>query len=84
MAEKRKDNPNKTVTKNNKPFYLRTTNHISPVRRSIAIECGFPDISNAEDKSYSDRILPFLKTERKIGNIPMYYYQFSTHNKEYK
>jgi len=74
-----KDNPN--VTRNG--VYLRTTNHITAVKRELALQAGFPDISNAEDKAYSDRLKPYLKTEYTIEK-PMYHYRFSTHNKEYK
>lgn len=63
--------------------YLRTTNHISPVRRDIAIQGGFPDISNGEDKAYSESIHPLLKTEHTILP-PMYHYKFSSQNKLYK
>lgn len=57
--------------------YYRTPNHISPVKRDIAIEVGFPEISNGEDYAYSMGILPLLKTESKIkGNI--YFYLFNS------
>jgi len=64
-------------------FYYRKTNHITGVKRTIALQAGFPDKSNAEDKWYSDRVAPLCKTEYKI--LPMmYHYRFSTLNKEYK
>ena len=62
--------------------YLRTTNHITAVKRELALQVGFPDKSNAEDKWYSDRVVKLLKTEYKIDK-PMYHYRFSTLNKEY-
>lgn len=77
-----KDYQNETIEENGKMVYLRTTNHIAAVKRSIAIQCGFPDISNGEDKEYSQRIHPFLLTETKIDKL-MYHYIFSTQNKEY-
>lgn len=77
-----KDFQNITTTRDGKPFYLRTTNHISPVRRDIALTIGFPDKSNAEDKAYSVGINPFLKTEVKI-DLPMYHYKYISTNKEY-
>ncbi len=73
-----KDHPN--VTRNN--TYLRTTNHITAVKRELALQAGFPDKSNAEDKFYSDRVAVLCKTEYKIKK-PMYHYRFSTLNKEY-
>lgn len=81
-----KDYPNATIYEKegdiNKSVYLRTTNHISPVKRSLALLAGFPDISLAEDKEYSIRLNPHLKTEVKIDK-PLYLYKYSTFNKEY-
>ena len=59
----------------NNGIYYRTTNHISPVRRSIAIQVGFPDISFGEDYQYSMGILPLLQTEIKIEKN-IYHYKF--------
>jgi hypothetical protein len=80
-----KDFPNVTVRDPllNEDVYLRTTNHISPVRRDIAVQGGFPDIRNGEDKAYSESILPFLKTEVEI-KLPMYHYIFKNIPKLYK
>lgn len=66
---------------NGKHVYLRKTNHITGVKRSIALAAGFPDKSNAEDKYYSDRLQ--LRTEFKIEK-PLYHYRFITANKTYK
>lgn len=59
-------------------FYYRKTNHITAVKRELALQAGFPDKSNAEDKAYSDKVAPLCKTEYKIIP-PMYHYRFSTH-----
>ena len=77
-----KNNANETKFKNGVPYYNRKTNHITAVKRSIALKAGFPDKSNAEDKFYSDRVAPLCKTEYKIEK-PMYRYLFTTTNKEY-
>jgi len=78
-----KDYENVTIKENGyKHVYLRKTNHITAVRRSIALQVGFPDKSNAEDKWYSDKVAPFCKTEYQIKPC-MYHYRFQTHNKEY-
>ena len=77
-----KDNPNETKFKNGVPYYLRTTNHITGVKRELALKAGFPDKSNAEDRAYMLKLNPFLKTEYKIEK-PLYHYRFSTLNKEY-
>lgn len=55
--------------------YYRTPNHISPVKRELALQAGFPEISFGEDAEYSRRLLPLLKTETII-NQPLYHYDF--------
>lgn len=60
----------------------RRTNHLSPVKRELALLALFPDKSNAEDKEYSQRLNPFLKTEVVIDK-PIYHYDYSTMNKQY-
>ena len=76
-----KDFKNEDRREGNKTVYYRHTNHITAVKREIALKAGFPNKSNAEDKYYSDRLQ--LKTEYKIER-PMYHYRFSTRNKTYK
>lgn len=78
-----KDNDNVTIWKGTKYRYLRKTNHITAVKRELALLAPFPDKSNAEDKAYSDAVNKYLKTEYVIEK-PMYHYRFSTKNKEYK
>lgn len=77
-----KDYDNVTIKENGVDVYLRKTNHITGVKRELALLAPFPNKSNAEDKGYSDTLNPFLKTEYKI-ELPMYHYKFSTKNKEY-
>lgn len=56
--------------------YYRTPNHISPVRRELALQVGFPEISFGEDAEYSKRLLPLLHSEVVIpGNLYHYDYQ---------
>lgn len=55
--------------------YYRTPNHISPVRREIAVKAGFIDAFVGEDFAYSMAILPHLKIEEKILT-PLYHYKF--------
>jgi hypothetical protein len=62
--------------------FLRRTNHISPVKRELALLAMFPNISNGEDKEYSRRLNPHLRTEEKITQ-PVYHYKYSTSQKEY-
>lgn len=56
-------------------IYYRTPNHISPIRRELALAAGFPEISFAEDAEFSRRIYFLLKTEVLITE-PMYYYNY--------
>jgi len=63
----------KWFEKNN--IYYRTPNHISPVKRELALKAGFPNISFAEDAEYSKRLLPLLKTETIIKET-IYHYAY--------
>jgi hypothetical protein len=57
--------------------YYRTPNHISPVRRDRALKAGFPNTRFGEDRVYSERLLPMLKSEIVIPEN-IYHYSFST------
>jgi len=77
-----KDNLNMTIYIDGKPYYKRTTNHITAVKRGLALMARFPDLKLGEDKGYSDKVVKFLKTEHKI--IPlMYHYKYTSKNKLY-
>lgn len=57
-------------------IYYRTPNHISPVKREIALQAMFPETRFGEDAEYSKRILPLLKSETIVkGNIYHYDYR---------
>lgn len=58
-------------------IYYRTPNHISPVKRELALQAGFPEIAFGEDAEYSRRLLPLLKTEVKIEQN-IYWYKYVT------
>lgn len=58
-------------------IYYRTPNHISPVKRELALAAGFPEISFGEDYEYSMRLLPMLKTEVKIPGT-LYHYRYES------
>ena len=53
--------------------YYRNPNHINPVKRTIALQVKFPSAVRGEDKDYSMRLLPLLKTEVFIDEA-LYYY----------
>lgn len=78
-----KDYPNTTVFEGGKAVYLRTANHLTPVKRSLALKAMFPEgVSNGEDKEYSERLNKFLKTEYVI-EPPVYHYKYQSGFKEY-
>lgn len=58
-------------------MYFRTPNHISPVKRDIALKVKFPKIMIGEDYEYSMGILPYLKHEYLI-NKELYHYKYVT------
>lgn len=53
--------------------YYRCPNHLSPVKRKIALNINFPEISNQEDKFYSLSLQNFCREEIYINEY-MYYY----------
>jgi glycosyltransferase involved in cell wall biosynthesis len=59
--------------------YVRTPYHKTPVKRSIAIQCMFPDKSYGEDHEYSKRIYPLLKSEVFIDKV-LYNYRYKYEN----
>ena len=60
--------------------YYRSPNHISPVRRELALKAGFPDISHGEDAEYSRRLIGLLSTEVKIAGV-LYTYRYNSRKK---
>jgi glycosyltransferase involved in cell wall biosynthesis len=78
-----KDFQNETIQSNGKTVYKRKPNHIAAVKRQIALQIGFPDKSNGEDKYYSDGITPLINTEYIITEN-IYHYDFKTANKTYE
>lgn len=54
--------------------YYRCPNHLSPVKRELALQTGFPDKTIGEDRDYSLRLLSLLKTEVYIDG-PIYFYK---------
>lgn len=55
-------------------FFERCPNHLSPVKRSLALAAGFPDKSFGEDFEYSMRLRPMLKTEAPTSGQALYHY----------
>lgn len=82
LWELSKDNIDEDSFSGREPLLLRRTNHLAPVKRTLALMAMFPDKSNAEDKEYSERLNPHLKTEASVKK-PIYHYDYKTDNKEY-
>lgn len=57
--------------------YLRHTNHLSPVKREIALSVGFPALQHGEDYAYSMGLVGKVKTEVMIEHA-IYHYRFIT------
>lgn len=57
--------------------YLRYANHLNAIKRELALQARFPEINHGEDKDFSDRVKPLLKT---MGAIPrtIYFYDYRT------
>jgi hypothetical protein len=53
--------------------FERCPNHLNPVKREYALRARFPDLTIGEDRDYSYRLRPFLKTEVMIDE-PIYFY----------
>lgn len=66
-----------TVNHDGAKVYLRTPNHLNPVRRSIALAHPFPEINHGEDHDYSNQIKPHIRTEVYIDRV-MYHYLYQT------
>lgn len=58
-----------------KGVYHRHTNHLTPVKRNIAIKCPFPNLRHGEDYAYSMALKAHLKTEVFIDK-EMYIYNY--------
>lgn len=56
----------------------RPINHLAAVRRELALKAGFPDVTLAEDKAYSERLLPMLGHCGMVGET-LYIYRDSRH-----
>ena len=55
-------------------IYYRTPNHLNAIKRSIASKVVFEDLNFGEDKRFSDKVKPFLRTEVRIPGEIYYYY----------
>jgi glycosyltransferase involved in cell wall biosynthesis len=60
-------------------YFTRYNNHLSPIRKSIAVEIGFPNLYTFEDFDYAKRLHEsgLVKTEVVVVK-PLYHYKFQT------
>ncbi len=72
-----KDLPYEESTLNGKKVYLRYPNHITPMKREIAVQVKFPDKTHGEDYAWATELheKELIKTEFKIIK-PMYQYRY--------
>ncbi len=54
--------------------FVRSPNHLNPVRREFALQTLYPNKTVGEDFDYSMRLKPLLKTEVMIDTGPIYFY----------
>ena len=66
---------------NTETEYRRLPNHICTVRRELAVETGWEDITWGEDRDYSTRLLPKLGTEFALNRV-LYHYDYSGETSE--
>lgn len=59
--------------------YLRYPNHLNAIRRDLALKAGFTEKWYGEDKDFSDRVKPMLKT---MGQIPEVIYHYLYRSKK--
>lgn len=72
-----KDLPYKESHRNGQKVYLRYPNHITPMKREIALQVEFPDKVHGEDYEWATELHKrnLIKTEHRIEK-PMYYYRY--------
>lgn len=63
------------ITKGN--VHYRYNNHLCPVKRELALQVGYKDMTNQEDYDYATRLRPFIQTEFFIEKL-LYHYKYLT------
>jgi glycosyltransferase involved in cell wall biosynthesis len=59
-------------------IHYRWPNHLSPVKRELALKVGFVSKNVGEDHEYSRRLRPLLKKEAPLGEPAIYYYWYNS------
>lgn len=63
--------------------YVRSATHFNPIRRSIAIQVGFPDKRFGEDVVYSTGVTKLCKSEIFLDKF-LFHYRYSNKENHYK
>ena len=66
---------------NFKAHYHRIPNHLSAVKRSLALKVGYKGVNYQEDADYSKRLLPHLRNELNIAEV-LYFYKANPYTSE--
>lgn len=53
--------------------YIRFPYHVTPVRRALALQVGFPELDHREDTDFAERLRPLLRSEVHLPE-PLYFY----------
>ncbi len=56
-------------------IYYRGVQHLGVIRRDLALQVKFPDISFGEDRGFSEKITPLIKMEYQVRK-PIYFYKY--------
>lgn len=67
--------------KNDHNCFYRIPNHLSVVRRDIALKCLFPNKQYGEDSEYAFALKKYLKKEHKINKV-LYFYNYNQENSQ--
>lgn len=67
--------------KNTSKEYHRIPNHLSAVRRELALRTPFPELGKSEDSEYAKQLKPLLRSEYHIDRT-LYHYDFDTRTTE--
>lgn len=65
-----------SVDANTAGGYQRLPNHITAVKRMLALACPFPLKQKGEDSDYAARLKPMLRSEYRIERV-LYHYDFN-------
>ncbi len=68
-----RDASEKLQASNGRFYTERLPNHLMAVKRSLAIQAGFPDLTHREDSEYAKRLKPLLTSEHQIPKT-LYHY----------